>query len=343
MVWIHGGSFRVGSSSEHMYGPDFLLQKEVIIVTVNYRLGALGFLSIDDPIFQIPGNAGLKDQTLALRWIKSNINAFGGDPNNVTIFGNSAGAISVHLHMLSDFSRDLFHKAIVQSGFATAEYANFPKSDWTRRLAKAIGWSGDGGDAALYAFLREADVDDIVKHQDAILTSEEAKSGIFGFGPAVEAYVGQQSFFTQCPRSMMANPWSRSIPLIIGANSDEMIMLNRTFKKQPTVFQSLEGFELLVPPNFGLQKGGIKSKQLAKRIMREYYGNDEPQIDNYRTTMDIWSDRFFWHPLEMSIRARLENPETTGLTFLYRFNVDSKIFNWKKLQFAGEYLAGWSK
>lgn len=340
MVWIHGGSFRVGSSSEHMYGPDFLLQKPVVVVTVNYRLGALGFLSIDDPTLQIPGNAGLKDQTMALRWIQTNIQHFGGDPNNVTIFGNSAGAISIHLHMLSDFSKNLFHKAIVQSGFATAEYANYPKNDWTRRLARAIGWSGEGGDTALYAFLRDADVSDIVNHQDAILTTNESNMGIFSFGPAIEAYVGQQSFFTQCPISLMANPWSRNIPMIIGSNSDEMIMLNRTFKKHPSFMQSVEGFELLIPPRFNLKMGSIQSQTLATRIMREYYGNDVPTIDNFRPTMDVWSDRYFWYPLAMSIRARLENPSTTGLTFLYRFNIDSRIFNWKKIQFAGEYLPG---
>lgn len=340
MVWIHGGSFRVGSSSEHMYGPDFLLQKDVLVVTINYRLGALGFLSIDDPTFQIPGNAGLKDQTMALKWIQSNIRCFGGDPNNVTVFGNSAGGISVHLHMLSDFSKNLFHKAIVQSGNAVAEYANFPKNDWTRRLAKAIGWSGEGGDAALYDFLKDADVYDIVKHQDAILTGDEIKMGIFGFGPAVEAYVGQQSFFTQCPRDLMANAWSKNIPIIIGANSDEMIMLNRTLKKYPTVFQSLEGFELLIPPKFGLQKGSVQSQEVASRIMREYYGDETPRVDNFLITMAIWSDRHFWHPLVESIHGRLDNPETTGSTFLYRFTVDSKIFKWKKVQFAGEYLPG---
>lgn len=340
MVWLHGGSFRVGSSSEHFYGPDFLLQKDVVVVTVNYRLGALGFLSIDDPVYQIPGNAGLKDQTMALRWIQANIGAFGGDPNNVTLFGNSAGGIAVHLHMLSELSRNLFHKAVVQSGFATAEYANFPKNDWTRRLAKAIGWSGDGGDAALYAFLRAADVNDIVEHQDKILTSDESKRGLFAFGPAVEAYVAEQSFFTQCPRELIHNPWSKSVPLIVGANADEMIMLNRSFKKHGSFYQSLHGFEMLIPPKFNVETGSDESKTLAKRIMQHYYGDIEPRIDDYRLTMQIWSDRYFWHPLDMSIRARLENPETLGSTFLYRFDIDSKIFHWKKLQFAGEYLQG---
>lgn len=278
---------------------------------------------------------------MALRWVRDNISAFGGDPDNVTMFGNSAGAISVHLHMLSDHSKGLFHKAIVQSGFATAEYANFPKNDWTRRLARKIGWSGEGGDASLYAFLRDADANDLIGNQDSILNEDEMKVGMFSFGPAVEAYVGEQSFFTRPPEEMLDDPWSRSIPLIVGSNADEMLMLNRAFKNNARLYQSLDGFELLVPPCFGLKKGNEESRRLAAQIQREFYGDEEPSMEDFRPTMKIWGDRFFWHPLETSIRARLENPETTGATYLYRFDVDSRWFNWKKLQFSGEDLCGW--
>jgi len=100
MVYIHGGAFQRGSSSVLMYGPDFLLNgKNLVFVSFNYRLGALGFLQLKDFSLGVPGNAGLKDQLMALKWIKENINAFGGDPNNITLFGESAGAASVHYHM----------------------------------------------------------------------------------------------------------------------------------------------------------------------------------------------------------------------------------------------------
>lgn len=83
LVWIHGGAFIAGDCTEFMTGPDHLLQRNVVFVSVNYRLGALGFLSLDDPNLNIPGNAGLKDQTLALRWVRENIQHFGGDNENV--------------------------------------------------------------------------------------------------------------------------------------------------------------------------------------------------------------------------------------------------------------------
>lgn len=89
MVWIHGGGFMGGSSKTDVYGPDYLLQKNVVIVSFNYRLGVIGFLSLSDPELNVPGNTGLKDQVFALKWVQKNISKFGGDPGNVTLFGES--------------------------------------------------------------------------------------------------------------------------------------------------------------------------------------------------------------------------------------------------------------
>ena len=92
----------------------FQNDKPVILVTVNYRLGILGFLSLGDDV--ITGNMGLKDQSLAMNWVQDHISRFGGDPNQVTIFGESAGGISIMAHLLSPWSKGLFQRAIVQSG-----------------------------------------------------------------------------------------------------------------------------------------------------------------------------------------------------------------------------------
>lgn len=89
LVWFHGGGWNSGSGQTDVFGPDYFMQKDVVLVTVNYRLGPMGFLSLDDPTLNIPGNAGLKDQNFALKWVQSNIANFGGNPSNVTIFGQS--------------------------------------------------------------------------------------------------------------------------------------------------------------------------------------------------------------------------------------------------------------
>ena len=93
MVWIYGGAFIQGDSKYTTYGPDYFLEEDVVFVSFNYRVGPLGFLSTEDT--NAPGNWGLKDQVLALQWIKDNIKYFGGDSNKITIFGESAGSASV--------------------------------------------------------------------------------------------------------------------------------------------------------------------------------------------------------------------------------------------------------
>lgn len=103
MVFFHGGGWFCGGGNTNWYSPRYLLDKDVVLVVPNYRLGPLGFLSTGDGV--APGNNALKDQTLALRWVRDNIESFGGDPNSVTIFGESAGGASVHYHLLSPLSR----------------------------------------------------------------------------------------------------------------------------------------------------------------------------------------------------------------------------------------------
>lgn len=115
MLYIHGGGFEAGDSNEHQ--PHYLLEKDVILVSINYRLGPLGFLSTQSD--DIPGNAGFLDTILAVKWVKKYINHFGGNPNQITIFGESAGAGLVSALMLSSESlvpHNLFHGAILQSG-----------------------------------------------------------------------------------------------------------------------------------------------------------------------------------------------------------------------------------
>lgn len=103
MVWIYGGGFLFGDSTYVNAAPDYLLEKDIVFVSLNYRLGIFGFLSTED--LACPGNAALKDQTLALRWVQRNIRYFGGNPNRVTIFGQSAGSASVSYLLQSYLSK----------------------------------------------------------------------------------------------------------------------------------------------------------------------------------------------------------------------------------------------
>lgn len=112
IVFISGG-FYSATSNPATYGPDYLLDHDVIIVSLNYRLGIFGFLSTGDLV--APGNSGLKDQALALRWVKTNIANFGGDPDRITVLGQSAGAVSVSYHLTSKVSKGV-HQELISIG-----------------------------------------------------------------------------------------------------------------------------------------------------------------------------------------------------------------------------------
>lgn len=231
MVWFYGGGFQYGESSPDLYSPDYLLRAKVVVITFAYRLGALGFLSMTDPSIEVPGNAGLKDQVMALNWIKLNCTYFGGDCNNITLFGHGAGAASIHFMMLTKQAQGLFHKVICMSGTALAPWAVLPSSqtNWAYRLARAIGYNStvDHDQGAILDFLREASTDDIVKASDKLCTSEEIRSGqIWPFGPIIEPYTTEKCVISCRPQEMMRSGWSNHfIPMVIGGVSNEGLVL----------------------------------------------------------------------------------------------------------------------
>ncbi|XP_037534427.1 cholinesterase-like [Nematolebias whitei] len=142
LVWIYGGGFSTGTASLDLYHGHFLSKSEgVVVVSMNYRVGAFGFLSLPDNK-HIQGNAGLLDQRLALRWVADNIAAFGGDPSKVTLFGESAGSASVGFHILSPGSQSLFQRGIMQSGSPNAHWSTISQSEARDRSLMLAGLLG---------------------------------------------------------------------------------------------------------------------------------------------------------------------------------------------------------
>jgi carboxylesterase type B len=161
---LEGGAFNKASSNRS--GPAYFMDAKVILVTLNYRVGALGFLSTEDSA--APGNAGLKDQVLALRWVRRNIAAFGGHPYRVTLMGQSAGGSAVTLHLLSEMSKGLFSAAISQSGsFLTPRHWKSHLRPRTEDLALRLGCPANKS-AEMIECLQKKDVKEIVLHQNDV-------------------------------------------------------------------------------------------------------------------------------------------------------------------------------
>ncbi|XP_070194060.1 neuroligin-4, Y-linked-like [Littorina saxatilis] len=200
MVWIHGGSYYV--STGNYYDGRQLASKGVIVVTINYRLDALGFLSTENDVS--PGNYGLWDMIQALQWVHGVISAFNGDPNSVTIFGESSGSTSVSLLVLSHAALGLFHKAIMESGVSLTTWAAAHRHIWpeprNQATALATRLGCDTSDSGrMLACLKTKDAMEIVN----ITTHMEQSAGDILFRPVIEATFGQRGLFSDTPRAML--------------------------------------------------------------------------------------------------------------------------------------------
>lgn len=202
LVWIYGGGFYSGASSLDVYDGRFLAQAEgTVLVSMNYRVGAFGFLALPGSR-EAPGNVGLLDQRLALQWVQENVAAFGGDPMSVTLFGESAGAASVGMHLLSPPSRGLFHRAVLQSGAPNGPWATVGMGEARRRatlLARLVGCPPGGAgsnDTELVACLRTRPAQDLVDHEWHVLPQESVFR--FSFVPVVDG-----DFLSDTPEALI--------------------------------------------------------------------------------------------------------------------------------------------
>ncbi|GLG92615.1 Acetylcholinesterase, partial [Gryllus bimaculatus] len=223
LVWIHGGGF-VGGYSD-LYDPEPFMDYGVVVVTINYRVGPLGFLGLNTT--GAPGNAGLKDQVQALRWVKDNISTFGGDPENVTVFGESAGGASVHYLVLSPLAKGLFRRAIAQSGSALCPWAlSRDPVGRAKRLALAAGCDSSVVEdpAALLEWFLKVPAHLLVGAMEAAKTADERRRGlVFTFVPCVEPH-HRGAFLADDPAALLASGDINRVPLVIGLCSHEGIL-----------------------------------------------------------------------------------------------------------------------
>ena len=247
MVWIHGGGFQIGSNSLPLYNCEKLARKGVVVVSVNYRLNYFGQFAhpwlTEESENKASGNYGLMDQILALKWVQSNIRRFGGDPNRVTLFGESAGSRSVTLLVASPLAKGLFHRGICQSG--AIRDVSTPREI---REKQGTSFAEKMGAPSLQA-LRAATWDDF------------KKSGPWDSNPIIDGWV-----IPDDPADLYAKGRINKIPLIIGINADEaMIFLVRSS------IDTMEKYKAYVKQTYGDQAQKILDaySDIAQRDVRD--------------------------------------------------------------------------
>ena len=287
MVWIHGGGFNNGSGTAALYDGSNLARRDVVVVTINYRLGRLGFfdhpaLAAERPDGEAGGNYGMMDIVAALEWVRDNIGGFGGDAGDVTVFGESAGGAAVTRLMISPRARGLFHKAVIQSGLGRDEGTPLDRPSASGRPSlqdRGAAWAEQAGIGASAAALRAVPAERLLR---------PAPSFYGGDNLPIDGAVVTEDVMAAFQAGHQA-----PVPLILGTNSAEFWWV------RPTE----------VSPYGELDDAMTVDERVA---FHAAYGG----LDGYNA--HVVSDLAFNEPVRALARlhARAGNP-----TFLYRFDV----------------------
>ncbi len=287
LVWIHGGAFIMGSGSQPLYnGTSFAAQHEVVVVTFNYRLGVLGFLYFGDLLPEYAeGNYALLDQIAALRWVRDNIAAFGGDPDQVTIMGESAGAVSVGTLLAMPAAKGLFHRAILQSGASGMSPA-------TRADATEITHSVLAELAVDARTLIDLPVERLLVAQEYVSRTR----GLGGFAPYVDGVT-----VPRLPIDILRDGAGSSVPLLLGSNKDEWALFD--------VFFGAPATEVVKSQLRGRLGGELDRFHAAYREARADH-------DDHRAWVDVVGDVAFRIPMIWLAEAQARHAEV----WMYRFD-----------------------
>ncbi|XP_007474942.1 liver carboxylesterase 1-like [Monodelphis domestica] len=312
MVWIHGGAFLVGEAST-LNGMYLSALEDVVVVTIQYRLGIFGFFSTGDE--HARGNWGYLDQVAALHWVQKNIGNFGGDSSSVTIFGVSAGGMSVSALILSPLTTNLFHRAISQSGVAITESLFSSNIKPTAEKIADLTGCKTTTSASMVHCMRQKTEEEILNTTQKMelftldfLGDPTQKIAIL---PAVVDGI----FFPKSPKELLLEKQFRNIPYIVGINSDEFGWILPTVLEYPLSENTLdqEKATALLWSSYPLVK---IPKNLTPVITEQYLGVTEDSIKKKWLFLDMLGDLFFGIP---SVIVARHHRDSGAPTYLYQF------------------------
>ena len=310
MVWIHGGAFTAGGGDVVWYDASNLARSgDVVVVTINYRLGVLGFLELGhlEPGLAGSGTNGIRDQVAALEWVRANIGGFGGDPRNVTIFGESAGGMSVTTLLGTPAARGLFHRAIAQSGAG----AHTHRPEAAHRVTDAVLGALSLPSAAVDGLLA-APVDDVLRAQaevdtplnESVRGADGIPVGVLTFQPVVDGAIVPRP-----PLEAVRAGDAAGIPLVVGTTADEW----NIFHLQARMAGALDDDKL---------RRRVGRMVPADRVddVIDAYRHARPGADPDGVLCAAMTDMVFFHPAVQLAEAQLAHtPEVS----MYRFDLAS--------------------
>ncbi|KAL0882899.1 hypothetical protein ABMA27_016408 [Loxostege sticticalis] len=314
VVFIHGGAFMYGGSTP--YDPSNLMDRDMVVVTLNYRLGPLGFLSTGDEA--APGNAGLKDQSFALRWVQSNIMMFGGNPDSVTLTGCSAGGASVHYHYLSPMSKGTFARGIAFSGSAFASWTHAVKPAQKAKALAAIVGCPTTTSREMVDCLRYRPAEVLVNAQIEMF---DWKVHMFTtFTPTAEPAGVREPFLTQYPYHATQAGAMQRLPLITSITAEEGLYPGAVYQSDPTILPELEARWEELASNIFEYNDTLPlhlRPAVAAKIKQKYLGGKPVSQETYPQLIQALGDRLFG--AEVGRLAQLHALRSGQPVYVYRF------------------------
>ncbi|XP_074000286.1 carboxylic ester hydrolase-like [Rhodnius prolixus] len=295
VVYIHGGDLFSGSG-EINKSPEFVLNNDIVLVMPNYRLGVLGFLTLEDDI--MPGNMALKDQVMALVWIQNNIANFGGDPNQVTLFGYNAGAVFVHYHMYSPMSRGLFHRAISQSGAALVPWANTPPGVARSRAIKMAQLFNCPTDSslAIWNCLRTKNAYELTESYRQFSEFQVDPIAVF---TAIFDKNAKNPFLPFNPHNAEPAP----VLWIVGLDSLAGLIRSAAFVRNPASLPEYDRhFVQALPITLYFDTTASNPTRVAEQVRRFYFDDQPITMSLFRNFTDMFTDAYYLWPIIESLR-----------------------------------------
>ena len=327
MIWIHGGGYIHGQSS--IYDVSSLAATgDVIIVSVNYRLGLFGFISSEDSIY--PGNYGLWDQLEAIKWTRNHIRSFGGDPRKITIFGESAGAYSAGLLSMLPKSKGLFQRVICQSGVGLSPRAiTHNMREKSFKAMQIMGClNGNNITDKTIQCLESADANLVLSASHGIFQAQDPLDFYITYGPVVDG-----DLIPDEPHSMLQNTSSashqvlKSLDIILGHNSaDGGFLLHTLMALQGLYNYSIfngaptDAFCKSIIPM--ISKQYFSSNQRVSDTLCRTYTEHDDQAKQARSIIDFYGDMFFGVPTVKTLNYHLTSPKSS-----YQYLFSEKPFN----------------
>ncbi|KAJ8734930.1 hypothetical protein PYW08_014180 [Mythimna loreyi] len=314
LVYVHGGAFVMGFG-DMMKGTQLMKRKDLIIVTFNYRVSIHGFLCLGTE--DVPGNAGMKDQVAALRWVQKNIASFGGNPDDVTIAGYSAGSASVDLLMLSKSTEGLFHRVIPESGGNLAAFTvQRDPIEIAKTFARKNNFTNVDDIYALEEFYKTASFE--------LLTSDsffDRTDSTFMFSPCVERDTGDGAFLTETPLNIFKKGNYRKLPVLYGfANMEGLLRIDFfDFWKH----KMNEKFSDFLPADLKFESEEER-EEVAKKVKEFYFGEKPVDEDNVLGYVDFFSDVIFTYPMLWATKLHVE--AGNNQIYLYEYSFVDETF-----------------